>query len=312
MNLEACLPANLQGSSTTIAKVAAGLSGAGVYRVECPDGVFVLKISDPNEPVERWRTKLEIQRLAADAQVAPRIVHADESRRAVVSDFIVDRSFPALLFNPASRESALSMLGRTIRRVHDIPLPSSATGRDAREFLASIWTEIDGNASVPAFVAEAVQRELTVAPSQPERPVVLSHNDVNPSNIVYDGERLLLLDWEVAGPNDPFYDLAAASVFLRMDEPTCRQLLAAYDDAPVPTLPASFIACRRLVAVLCGTMFLKLAHKAGHTAAGDETLESTMSLGDFYQRLRTGALNVASGEGQRAFGLALVKESVAN
>ena len=66
------------------------------------------------------------------------------------------------------------------------------------------------------------------------------------------------------------------------------------------------------VAVLCGAMFLRLAHKAGHAGAGDETLESTMSLGDFYQRLRTGALNVASGEGQRLFGLALVKESVAN
>jgi aminoglycoside phosphotransferase (APT) family kinase protein len=269
-----------------------------------------LKISDPAEPVERWRTKLEIQQLASDAQVAPRIVHADESRRAVVSDFIVDRSFQALYWNPTSRESALTMLGRTIRRVHEMPLPAAATGRNAREFLASVWTEIDGNAAVPTFVVEAVQRELSAAPINSERPVVLSHNDVNPTNLVYDGERLLLLDWEVAGPNDPFYDLAAASVFLRMDEPTCRQLLAAHDDAPVPTLPAGFIAYRRLVAVLCGTMFLKLAHKAGHTGAGDETLESTMSLGDFYQRLRTGAVSVASGEGQWSFGLALVKQSL--
>jgi len=313
MNLEACLPANLQGSSTAIDKIAAGLSGAGVYRITCPDGAFVLKVSDPNEPVERWRTKLEIQQLASDAQVAPRIVHADESRRAVVSEFVVDRSFPMLFFNPATRESAIALLGRAIRRVHDIPVPVGATGRDAREFLAEVWAEIGANGSLPTFVVDAVQRELSATPLAPERPAVLSHNDVNPTNIVYDGQRLRLLDWEVAGSNDPFYDLAAIAVFLRMDEGTCRQLIAAHDDAPVTALPAGFIACRRVAAVLCGTMFLKLARQGGYTASGgDQSLEETMSLGDIYQRLRSGALNLASAEGQWLFGLALVKESVSN
>lgn len=313
MNLEACLPATLRGPSTTINKVSAGLSGAGVYRVDGSDGVFVLKISDSGEPLERWRTKLDIQRLASNAQLAPRIVHFDESQRAVVSEFVVDRSFPAFFMNPASRRAALTLLGRTLRRVHDLPLPASADGRDAREFLASIWAEFNNNASVPPFVRDAVHRELAAAPQPSGRGTVLSHNDVNPTNLVYDGERLMLLDWETSGPNDPFYDLAAISVFMRMDEPTCRELLAAHDDAPVPTLPAAFIECRRLAAVLCGAMFLWLARQGGHAGAvGSETLESTPSLVDFYQRLRTGAVNIASADGQWSFGLALVKESVAN
>jgi thiamine kinase-like enzyme len=46
----------------------------------------------------------------------------------------------------------------------------------------------------------------------------VSHNDVNPTNLVYDGENLLLLDWDTAGSNDPFYDLAAISVYLCMDD----------------------------------------------------------------------------------------------
>ena len=94
-----------------------------------------------------------------------------------------------------------------------------------------------------------------------------SHNDVNPTNLVYDGEKLLLLDWETAGPNDPFYDLAAIAVFLRMDEGTCLRLLAAYDGEPVAELPARFAYNRRLVAVLCGTAFLHLARHGGHAGA---------------------------------------------
>jgi aminoglycoside phosphotransferase (APT) family kinase protein len=313
VSLQACLPVNLQGPSTTITKVAAGLSGAGVHRVECPDGTFVLKVSAADEPLENWRAKINIQQLAADAGLAPRIVHTDEAQRAVLSDFVVDRSFPALLMTPTTREAAIVLLGRTLRRVHELPLPADASRRDPREFLAETWSSLDGTFATPTFVGDAVRDILAAEPLPPERGVVLSHNDVNPSNVVYDGERLLLLDWDTAGANDPFYDLAAISVFFRMDEPTCQRLLAAHDDAPVTSLPVAFFACRRIVAVLCGTMFMKLARQSGHAGAtGEETLESTLSLGDFYQRLRTGSVNIASGDGQWLFGLALVREAVDN
>ena len=43
------------------------------------------------------------------------------------------------------------------------------------------------------------------------------------------GARVLLLDWDNAGANDPFNDLAAVAVFLRMDDATCAQLIAAHD-----------------------------------------------------------------------------------
>ena len=312
MNLEACLPAKLRGPSATINKVSAGLSGAGVYRVDCPDGAFVLKNSDTGEPIERWRTKLDIQQLASNAQLAPRIVHVDESRRAVVSEFVVDRSFPAFFMNPASRPAALTLLGRTLRRVHDLPLPAGANGRDAREFLASIWAEFANNPSVPAFVRDAVHRELSTAPRPSKRGVVLSHNDVNPTNLVYDGEHLVLLDWDTAGPNDPYYDLAAAAVFFRMDEKTCRELLSAYAGDSVAALPARFVYDRRVVGVLCGAAFLHLARQNGHPGTtGAESLDSTPALGEFYQQMRAGAVSIATGEGQWAFGLALAKAGIA-
>ena len=62
------------------------------------------------------------------------------------------------------------------------------------------------------FVEDAIGRMLGDDGPVCERPIVLSHNDVNPTNLVHDGERLLLLDWETAGPNEPFYDLAAISI----------------------------------------------------------------------------------------------------
>lgn len=308
MTLEACLPAALRGPATTITRIAAGLSGAGVYRVEAAGEAFVLKIVGEDEPLARWRRALSIQRLAANAGLAPRIFHEDEARRAVVSAFVADRSFPAFYRDPQRHEAALALLGRMVRRVHELPPPGEAEPADPRRFLADTWAGLAGLA-LPSFAGDAVERVLEEeeAPAR-ERARVLSHNDVNPTNLVYDGEKLLLLDWQTAGPNDPFYDLAAVSVFFRMDEETCRKLLAAYDGAPVRELPAGWTYQRRLVAALCGATFLGLARQSGHAGAtGEETLDTTLSLGEFYGRLQTGALSLATAEGQWAFGLALVK-----
>ena len=312
MNLEACIPPDLQGPSTTIAKVAAGLSGAGVYRVDANGAAYALKISDPHESAERWRSKLHIQQMASDAGLAPRIVHADESRRAVVSEFLVDHSFPAQFFNPATREAAFRQLGETLRRVHDLPLDGTATWRDPRVMLADTARNLDGDFVVPAFVAEAIRWGISHEPPPPDRAEVLSHNDVNPSNLLFDGARLMLLDWEVAGRNDPYYDLAAISVFFRMDADTCRKLIEIHDGTPCAELSARFLYVRRFIATLLGAVFMTLARAGGHPGAqASDTLESVMPLAEFFQQLRAGTLNIASGDGQVAFALALIKESFA-
>jgi aminoglycoside phosphotransferase (APT) family kinase protein len=312
MELEACLPADLRVPGATITRIAAGLSGAGVYRVEAAGQAFVLKISDPAEALATFRRKLAIRQLASNAGLSPRVVHADETRRAVVSAFVVDRSFAAWFMDPRTRDEALTTLGRTLRRVHDLPLPSDIDANDPRELLAKMGSALTASASpaVPAFVGRAIERVLGESPPPRERATVLSHNDVNPTNLVYDGERLMLLDWETAGANDPFYDLAAIAVFLQMDEPTCRRLLEAHDGAPVANLPARFDYSRRLVAILCGVVFLRIARQSGHAGArGDETLDSTASLGEELRQIRAGSLSPASAEGLGAFGLALAPAS---
>lgn len=312
MSLETCLPAELRGPATTITRIAAGLSGAGVYRVEAAGQPYVLKVSTQDEPIDAWRWKLQIRQLAANAGVAPRVVHADEAQRAVVSAFVADRSFPALFGDPRTRDAALALIGETLRRVHDIPLPSAPVAKEPREFLDLVWAGLAPQFALPAFVGDAVRRVLTEPPPERDRPLVLSHNDVNPTNLVYDGEHLLLLDWDTAGPNDPLFDLAAISVFLRMDDETCRKLLAAHEGAPVSALPVRFAYNQRVVAVMCGVMFLNLARGSGHAGAtGAETIDSTLSLVDVYGRMRAGELGLASPDGLWQFGLALVKASVA-
>jgi hypothetical protein len=185
--------------------------------------------------------------------------------------------------------------------------PSLASSpREALSFLSARFERFP----VPAFAGEVIDRMLAEPPPPADRAPVLSHNDVNPSNIAFDGERVILLDWDVAGANDPLYDLAAPAVFFRFDEQSCAKLIAAHDGQPEQELPARFLYMRRLVATLCGAMMLHLARQAGHPTT-DETLESALSLPDFYARLRTGSLDISTAEGRWQFGLALLKTATA-
>lgn len=311
MNLEECLPAALRGPTTTLARMASSFSGAGVYRVDAAGRAFVLKIAREDQPFDDWRRNVDALRLAAKASLAPEVVHVDEARRAVLSAHVVDRSFPALYLNPATHEAAIALLGRTVRAVHDLPAPTGVAPKDPRQTLSETWSRLASGPALPSFVGEAALRVLAEPEPARERPPVLSHNDVHPANLVYDGEKLLLVDWDTAGPNDPLYDLATISVFLRMDGATCQRLLAAYEGGPVGALPARFVYSQRLVAVLCGATFLTMALRNGHAGDPAETIESAPTLVQFYQRLRAGTVNPATGEGQWSFGLALVKEGAA-
>lgn len=312
MTVEDCLPTGLRGPATTVTRIAAGMSGASVYRVEAIGQSFVLKIASEAENEADWRRALHFQRLAADAGLAPRIVHVDEARRAVLTAFVADRSLVTFLRDPRTHEATLTQLGRTVRRIHALPLPTDARMREPREMLAQVWNGALAGFALPDFVGGVVQRVLAEEPPARDRALVLGHNDLNPTNLVYDGEAILILDWATAAPMDAFYDLAVISVFLRMDEGTSLRLLSAYEGRPCTGLPQGFLYNRRLAAALAGSFLLHLARQMKHAGAtGAETLDSTRSLGEFYQRMATGALKLGTADGQWEFGLALIKESLA-
>jgi aminoglycoside phosphotransferase (APT) family kinase protein len=309
VTLDDCLPAELRGPRTTITKIAAGLSDAGVHRVEADGRAYVLKVAAEAQPLADWRRGLSIARAASEAGLAPRIVHVDESRRAVVSEFVADRGFPRFYRDPSTHDVALALLGDTLRRVHALPLPPGEPSRPTRDVLGAIWSRLWASAPLPPVVTDAVKRALAEEPPPAERAPVLSHNDANPSNLVLDGERILFLDWDTAAPNDPMFDLAVASLFLAMDEATSRRLVAAHDGASPDALPPTFLYFRRLTGVVLGAGFLSMARQGGHDGEAPDTLDAAPPLVAFYRRLHTGALSLGTGEGRWAFGLGLMREA---
>jgi thiamine kinase-like enzyme len=91
---------------------------------------------------------------------------------------------------------------------------------------------------LPEFLALSAALEAT----QPPLPLVFAHNDLLPANVLDDGTRLWLIDYEYAGFSTCLFDLAGAASNAGM-EAEADDLLAAYlGHAPDPAFRRAFDA----------------------------------------------------------------------
>lgn len=126
-------------------------------------------------------------------------------------------------------------VARALRAFHEHApaLPTSFdVGRIARDYLA-LAQERGAAPSPAARAATAVaERIAAVLDGHPEHAVVPCHDDLLNANILSDGTRIWLVDWEYAGMGDRYFDLGNLSVNNGFSEDDDRALLAAYWQEP--------------------------------------------------------------------------------
>ena len=299
------LPEAHVGIVRSIQPISMGLSGAGVYAVSSTSGELVLRVQPERADTTLWTQQLHVLRQAAERGVAPPILHVDEAARAVVSRRVAGVPLPAALVDPGQRGPAIASIVAQLRTLHAL----DGTGLAPRDPLAFTRAQLASQRTRPGFPAwagelDAIFADAAAALAQDPRRVV-SHNDVNPGNVLWDGTRAWLVDWEVCGLTHPFYDLAVLAVFLSFDDATAHGLLAMQEQRPIDDVEhATFATLRRLAALLCGLTFLSLLPDLGILPANAPTLA------EFYAELRAGKLDLQQPGGQAAFALALLRVGV--
>ena len=80
--------------------------------------------------------------------------------------------------------------------------------------------------------------------------IVFGHNDLLPANLIDDGARLWLIDWDYAGFNSPLFDLGGLASNNGLNEVQEGAMLAAYfDRAPDAALWRSYRAMKAAAAL---------------------------------------------------------------
>ena len=144
-------------------------------------------------------------RIAAEAGIAPRIHYLDETARVAVIDFIEQQPLETYPGGPRRWRKRWGVA--RARSGHPV-FPAFVNYPDivTRLFAHVRRTGLFAAGLLDAHV-ERLER-LGKAYDAGAAKLVSSHNDPVPNNILFDGKRLWLIDWESAYRNDPLVDVA--------------------------------------------------------------------------------------------------------
>ena len=170
---------------------------------------------------------------AAGVGVGPEVVAVLRPEGYLVTRYIEGRPVPP---DELRRPGTLNRTADSIRRIHDAP---AIPGLFVPLRIVEAYRALALARGVPIpldyehalAVARRIELALVAAPVE-LRPC---HNDLLNANLIDDGDRIRIVDWEYAGMGDPFFDLGNLSVNHDFAPADDEALVAAYDRrAPAP------------------------------------------------------------------------------
>ncbi|PWV47672.1 choline kinase family protein [Chitinophaga sp. S165] len=303
--VETALQRTFDTDAVDIAPLAGGLSASPVFKVTADGKTYVLKL---DRSANKGASLAANLKLAADAGIAPPLYYQDTENGVSISGFIDNKPVRGV-FGP---EKLTSELAATIRAIHAIPHTDAGNDllttidaliagfRQSNMLSGPVFDECFGN-------FEAVKDKYPWNDAEK----VFSHNDLNPSNVLSDGEKIWIIDWDVSYVNDRYIDLANAANFFLHTEAQEKLFLDTYFGRPANDYQtARFHVMRQVGRIIYSMLMLQLAAQSKpKDYVHDQEMEG-ITLRDFGAMMGTGQISLATYEGQLMYGKALLNEAV--
>ena len=188
-----------------ITPIRGGASTASTFRLDAGGRRYLLRVEGQPSPLRNPHQYVSM-RIAAEAGIAPDIHYIDEAARVAVIDFVEQQPLKTYPDGPRALAQAL---GELLSRVQSTPV--FPTFVNYPDIVARLFAHVRRTGLFAAGLLDAHVERLELlreAYNAGSTRLVSSHNDSIPSNILFDGERLWLIDWESAYRNDPLVDVA--------------------------------------------------------------------------------------------------------
>src|SRR5262249_51439645 len=286
----------------TIQGLTAGLSSALVFRIVVKGRPYLLRIITRTDPMADPTRPFASMKLAAEAGLAPRIWYASIEDRVLITDFVEVQPFPL----PEARVR----MPATLRCLHNLPpFPERLHYLDRLE---SFVHKFKAARLLPESETEELfqhyARIAAVYPRQ-EAEVVSCHNDVKPENVLFDGQRVWLVDWESAFLNDRYVDLSIVANFLVDTDAEEDVFLNTYFGEPAGEYRrARFYLMRQALHVFY-TIAFRLFRSGGGLVRPDPALPAFR---DFHTRIWSGEITLAGDDARVQYSLVHLKQALAN
>jgi aminoglycoside phosphotransferase (APT) family kinase protein len=269
------------------------------FRIVVRGSAYLLRINTRPGDMARHFTCMQA---AADAGLAPRVRYVSTEGRISITDFVEVSPLPA--------PYALVRIPAALRTLHALAPFPGASFNTTCTFLLNKGPALDGflqefrtSSILPKNETEqllAGYKQLAAVYSLLEPDLAPSHNDLfKPDNMLFDGNRLWLVDWEAAFQNDRYADLAVVANMIVTNESEEGIYLQEYfGEPPDEYQRARFYLIRQLAHMFYAMAFLTL----GRSGKPIDLREPAPRCSDFQRRFWAREVSLGDNQAKTVFG----------
>ncbi len=288
-----------------IRMLTAGLSSALVFRIVVRGRPYLLRVildtgATPGPGRGDQTNHYACMKLAAEAGIAPRVWYTGADDRVSITDFVEARPF--------SRTEALARMPATLQTLH--ALAPFAPPRNTISLDGFIQRFQAANILPESETAELFDRYAPVSGVYPrDSEMVASHNDLKPENVLFDGGRVWLVDWEAAFLNDRYHDLAMVANFVVTNDAEEGAYLRTYfGGAAGDYRLARFYLMRQTLHMFYAIVFMLF----GSAGKPIEPSGDAPDFRDLHNRIWSGEVSLANNEAKLKYAMAHRNQALQN
>jgi aminoglycoside phosphotransferase (APT) family kinase protein len=269
------------------------------FRITVRGSAYLLRINTRPGDMARHFACMQA---AADARLAPRVWYTSTEDRISITDFVETVPLPA--------SDAVVRIPAALRTLHALPPFPTAPFNTTCTFLLNKGPALDD--FLQKFRASSIlaanetdellagYRRVAAVYSRLDSDLAPGHNDLfKPDNMLFDGNRLWLVDWEAAFQNDRHADLAVVANMIVSNESEERIYLQEYFGGPPDEHQrARFHLMRQLAHMFYAMAFLTL----GSSGKPLDRSESVSGYSDFQRRFWAREVGLADNQAKAVFG----------
>lgn len=198
------------------------------WRVQGAGHDVIVRISTADEHALQLNrvSEAHILDVVQHAGIGAKVIRCDPTARVLITQTLPGHEWTEAQACDANNIVRLATL---LRRLHALPVDRDVQSIGLFASLHGYWSELTANSI--EFNDDSTQRERALRIAQASDAVLsrcLCHTDLHHFNIIDNGERLWIVDWEYAGSGDAYFDLASVCCWHDYDVELQRALLNAY------------------------------------------------------------------------------------
>jgi thiamine kinase-like enzyme len=236
-----------------IQQLTKGLSSALIFKIMVHEKLYLLRVITRTDAMADPAFYFNCMKIAEPAALGPRIYYLNSEDRISITDFIQEKPF--------SLSEAREKMPLLLQQLHALPkFPFRINYFDAMEnFVAKFRSSNIVPASVTTDLFEEHERAINAYPCNDTAHWISCHNDLKPENVLFDGQKPWLVDWEGAFLNDRYLDLTVVANFITNNENEEADFLKRYFGEAVDEYKlARFFVMRQLLHVYYFIFFMQV------------------------------------------------------